>query len=449
MKRHLITELAAWKNGSDRQPLLLLGARQVGKTWLMQEFGRTHFEHTAYVRFDNDLNMKRAFEQDFDMRRLLNAIQLRTGVPVLPQKTLIILDEIQECPAALTSLKYFCEELPEYAVIAAGSLLGVEELYGTGFPVGKVERLTLYPMSFAEFLEAMDCSGYAELLAKRDFAMMGAFCSKYEEMLRYYYYIGGMPQVVARFAQHRDFRRARAIQQRLLADYRADFRKHTDASTARAMAMLWDSLPAQLAQENKRFTYAEVNRRAGAKLKTARFREPLAWLEAAGLISPVRRVRLPEMPLSAYTDEAFKLFVVDVGLLSAMCELPAEVLLEQNKVFAQYKGALTEQYVQQELRAHGCTPYYWAGSQGQAEIDFLIRMGGRILPIEAKAERNLQAKSLPAFCRRYGMKEAVRTSMLPEYAVREQNAPGNKSCTYSLTDIPLYAISSLIAEPHD
>lgn len=447
MKRHLITELEAWKNGTDRQPLLLLGARQVGKTWLMQEFGRTHFEHTAYVRFDNDPNMRRAFEQDFDMPRLLNAIQLRTGVPVLPQKTLIILDEIQECPAALTSLKYFCEELPEYAVMAAGSLLGVEELYGTGFPVGKVERLTLYPMSFAEFLEAMDCGGYAELLAKRDFPMIRTFCSKYEEMLRYYYYIGGMPQVVANFAQHRDFRRARTIQKRLLADYRADFRKHTDASTARAMSMLWDSLPAQLAQENKRFTYAGVNRQSEQKLKTARFREPLAWLEAAGLICPVRRVRLPEMPLNAYTDEAFKLFVVDIGLLSAMCELPAAVLLEQNNVFAQYKGALTEQYVQQELRAHGCQPYYWAGSQGQAEIDFLICAGGRILPIEAKAERNLQAKSLPAFCRRYGMQEAVRTSMLPEYAVREQNAPGSKTYAYSLTDIPLYAVSCLVTEP--
>lgn len=443
MKRHCITQLETWKNGGDRQPLLLLGARQVGKTWLMQEFGRTHFDHTAYVRFDNDPNMRQAFAQDFNVPRLLDAIRIRTGVPVLPQKTLIILDEIQECPAALTSLKYFCEEAPQYAVVAAGSLLGVEEQFGTGFPVGKVERLTLYPMTFAEFLEALNEENYAELLAKRDFGMIRTFSTKFEEMLRYYYYIGGMPQVVAHFAQHRDFRRARTIQKRLLNDYRADFRKHTDAATARAMSMLWDSLPAQLAQGNKRFTYANVNRMAGEKLKPARFHAPLAWLEAAGLVNAVRRVRLPEMPLRAYTDDAFKLFLLDVGLLSAMCELPAAALLEQNSMFGQYKGALTEQFVQQELRAHGCTPYYWAGSQGQAEIDFLISTGGRLLPIEAKAERHLQAKSLPRFCRRYGMKEAVRTSMLPEYAVREMSAPGAEPYTYALTDIPLYAISCM------
>lgn len=446
MQRHLITQLKAWKDGEDRQPLLLMGARQVGKTWLMQEFGRTHFTHTAYVRFDNDPNMKRAFEQDFDVPRLLDVIRIRTGVPVLPQETLIILDEIQECPAALTSLKYFCEEAPQYAVVAAGSLLGLEELYGTGFPVGKVERLTLYPMSFAEFLEAMDGGAYAELLIKRDFGMMQTFSTKFEEMLRLYYYIGGMPQVVAHFAQHRDFRQARVIQKRLLADYRGDFRKHTDAPTARAMSMLWDSLPAQLAQENKRFTYADVNRMAGEKLKPARFRAPLAWLEAAGLVCPVRRVRLPQLPLRAYTDEAFKLFFLDVGLLSAMCELPAAVLLEQNAVFARYKGALTEQYVQQELRAHGHTPYYWAGTQGQAEIDFLISVGGRVLPIEAKAERHLQAKSLPRFCRRYKIGEAIRTSMLPDTLTRDMNAPGGEPYTYRLTDMPLYAIGCLAAE---
>lgn len=443
MKRNLISQLVAWKNGEDRQPLLLMGARQVGKTWLMQEFGRTCFAHTAYVRFDNDPVMRRAFEQDFDVPRLLDAIRIRTAVPVLPQETLIILDEIQECPAALTALKYFCEEAPQYAVMAAGSLLGIEECYGTGFPVGKVERLTLYPMCFSEFLEAMGAGAYAELLAKRDFGMVSTFCTKFEEMLRYYFYIGGMPQVVAHFAQHRDFSKARAIQKRLLADYRADFRKHTEAPTARAMSMLWDSLPAQLAQENKRFTYADVNRMAGEKLKTSRFREPLAWLEAAGLVCPVKRVRLPELPLSAYADEAFKLFFVDVGLLSAMCELPAGVLLEQNRIFAQYKGALTEQFVQQELRALGHTPYYWAGKQGQAEIDFLICAQGKILPIEAKAERNVQAKSLPRFCRLYGMREAVRTSMLPDYAARDMNAPGGEPYAYRLTDMPLYTISCI------
>lgn len=443
MKRHLITQLETWKNGGDRQPLLLLGARQVGKTWLMQEFGRTHFSHTAYVRFDNDPAMRLAFEQDFHIPRLLDAIRIRTGVPVLPQETLIILDEIQECPAALTSLKYFCEEFPEYAVIAAGSLLGLEELYGTGFPVGKVERLTLYPMSFAEFVEALDGVAYAELLAKRDFGMMRTFSDKFEEMLRYYYYIGGMPRVVSDFVQNRDFNKVRTIQKRLLDDYRADFRKHTAATTARAMGMLWDSIPAQLAQENKRFTYAEVSRQAGEKVKSARFHEPLAWLQAAGLVCPVKRVRLPELPLSAYTDEAFKLFFLDVGLLAAMCELPAAALLEQNRMFGQFKGALTEQYVQQELRTHGLTPYYWAGSQGQAEVDFLISVEGRLLPIEAKAERRLQAKSLPRFCRRYAIKEAIRTSMHPDYAVREMGAPGGEPYAYQLTDIPLYAISCL------
>lgn len=443
MKRYLVQQLESWKQSEDRQPLLLMGARQVGKTWLMQEFGRRCFNHTAYVRFDNDPNLRRAFEQDFDVARLIEAIHIRTGVPVLPEKTLIILDEIQECPAALTSLKYFCEDFPQYAVVAAGSLLGVEELYGTGFPVGKVERLMLHPMSFSEFVEAVAGEQYADLLIQGRPDMITTFSSKYEELLRYYYYIGGMPQVVSHFVQHRDFTKVRTLQKRLLEDYRADFRKHTDASAARAMTMLWNSLPAQLARENKRFIYAEVNRKAGESVKTSRFREPLAWLEAAGLVYPVKRVNLPELPLSAYTDEAFKLFFLDVGLLSAMCELPAEVLLEQNRVFAQYKGALTEQYVQQELRVQGCTPYYWAGRQGQAEVDFLISVRGRILPIEAKAERNLQAKSLPRFCRLYRMKEAVRTSMLPEHAVREMNAPGGEPYTYTLTDIPLYAVSCI------
>lgn len=437
MRRWSIQKLAEWKISSRRKPLLLLGARQVGKTWLMLEFGKHHYQNIIYVRFDKDVYIKESFEKDFDTTRLLNNLHLHTGERITPGKTLILLDEIQECPAALTSLKYFCEDAPEQHIIAAGSLLGLEEHIGTGFPVGKVNRLHLYPMSFTEFMEACGYGRFVELLRSMDFDTISSFQSKYEDLLRTYYYVGGMPEVVSEYIKHGNMQIVRSVQEDLLSDYRNDFGKHATAAEQHLITEIWRHLPEQLAAEDKRFVAANV----APGIKSERLRGPIRWLRDAGLVSTVHRVRKPEIPLDAYADNAFKMFFLDVGLLSARCKLPASVLLEHNKVFSQYKGALTEQYVLQQLLADcELEPFYWAAERAQAEIDFLLQTDYGIIPIEVKAERNLRAKSLRSFCSRYGNKFAIRTSMGCYHS--SQNNPDN-SFPYQVVDLPLFAISSI------
>lgn len=423
--------------------MLLLGARQVGKTWLMKEFGKQCFEHIAYVRFDSDKRAHGIFEGDFDIQRILTALQLLVGSPIEAGKTLLILDEIQECPAALTSLKYFCEEVPELHIIAAGSLLGVEIHEGTGFPVGKVNQMLLYPMSFTEFLRGIGREKYADALQGRDWGVLNTFHETYAELLRQYYYIGGMPEVVDTYRQTQNFSMVREVQQELLDSYRRDFCKHVSPAVSTQIARIWQSLPAQLSRENKKFIFRDVHpdvRRRNAS-------EPMQWLLHSGLIHHNRRVKEPRLPLSAYEDGVFKAFVLDVGLLGAMCGLPASLLLEKNRVFGEYKGALTEQYVLQQLLSELRTePYYWANESARSEVDFLLSGEHGIIPLEAKAEQNLRAKSLFLFCSRYAISQAVRTSMHP-YERNTITLKNGQNC--ELLDLPLYALSQLWNELGD
>ena len=429
MKRYAMQQLIEWRGKPNRKPLILKGARQVGKTWLMKEFGRTQFQKVAYVSFFNNQRMKRVFDDDYDIQRILMNINIEAKVEVTPVDTLIILDEIQEAPRALEALKYFCENAPEYAVVAAGSLLGVAIHDGVSFPVGKVDTLELHPMCFREFLEAMGETALAELLGRGELSLLGDFREKYIFWLKNYYYVGGMPEAVSFFAEHKDYREVRNIQNALLAQYEDDFGKHAGNSELARIRMVWNSIPMQLAKENKKFFFGQI--KAGARMKD--YEIAIEWLLDCGLISKVYRVSKPAIPLKAYIDfSAFKLYMLDVGLLGALSELDAASILEGNDIFVEFKGALTEQYVLQELVCRNSyTPYYYTSESGKYEIDFMIQKGKQVIPIEVKAETNLHAKSLKAYQEKFGAEFAVRTSMM-DY--RQENW---------LTNLPLYAVCTL------
>lgn len=445
MNRWMIDELKKWKKNPRRKPLLLMGARQIGKTWMMQEFGRQEFSKVVYISFDDDEEMRHIFEIDYNVPRLLTALQLRAGFKPTPGDTLIILDEIQECPAAITSLKYFCEQAREYAIIAAGSLLGIAEHRGTGFPVGKVNRLRMHPMSFTEYLDAIGDGQYVDLLRHGDWQTINNFSRHLTQRLHSYFFVGGMPEAVAAFAANGDYAEVRQIQNDLLSDYRDDFRKHASAEAAVRIAQIWDSIPGQLGKEDKRFLYSGV----AEELHANQLKGPQRWLEDAGLISQVPRAITPQFPLEAFRDAAFKLYFLDVGLLAAKCGLKASLLLNRNSIFTQYKGALTEQYVQQQLRAEcGMEPYYWSAERAQAKVDFLLPTEDGVFPMEVKAERNLRARSLQSFYRRYRRPLAVRCSMSP-YSEQEVEIPATKTTkagSYTLLDIPLPAVCRVAAE---
>lgn len=429
MKRYAMQQLIEWKNKPNRKPLILKGARQVGKTWLMKEFGRTQFQKVAYVTFFNNQRMKRVFDDDYDIQRILMNINIEAKVEVTPGDTLIILDEIQEAPRALEALKYFCENAPEYPVVAAGSLLGVAIHDGVSFPVGKVDTLELHPMCFREFLEAMGETALADLLGRGEPSMLGDFREKYIFWLKNYYYVGGMPEAVGFFAEHKDYVEVRNIQRALLAQYEDDFGKHAGNSELARIRMVWNSIPMQLAKENKKFFFGQI--KAGARMKD--YEIAIEWLLDCGLISKVYRVSKPAIPLKAYIDfSAFKLYMLDVGLLGALSELDAASILEGNDIYVEFKGALTEQYVLQELVCRNSyTPYYYTSESGKYEIDFMIQKGKQVIPIEVKAETNLHAKSLKAYQEKFSAEFAVRTSMM-DY--RKENW---------LTNLPLYAVCTL------
>ena len=431
MLRHAMTDLVEWKNRPGRKPLLLRGARQVGKTWLMREFGRLHFKNVAYINFDDNERMAALFQGDLDIDRLIVSLQIEAGITINAADTLLIFDEVQEVPRALSSLKYFNENAPEYAIIAAGSLLGVALHQGTSFPVGKVEFLDLYPMTFTEFIDAMDMRQYAELLAvdPPDFNMITTFKGKYIDALRQYYYIGGMPEAVYAFAQRHDFEEVRRIQMRLLDAYDQDFSKHAPNDIVPRIRMLWNSIPAQLARENRKFVYGHI--RGGARARE--YELAMQWLLDCGLIHKVNRITKPDMPLMAYVDQgAFKLYMLDVGLLAAKSNLDLKSLLEGNRVFEEFKGALTEQYVLQQLLSDcRLQPYYWAAERATAEVDFILQIESDIIPIEVKAEENLKAKSLKQYVEKFSPEYAIRTSM-SDYRKEEW-----------LTNLPLYALRSI------
>ena len=422
-------QLKQWKNRKNRKPLILKGARQVGKTWLMKEFGKTHFKYTAYVNFDNNDRMADVFENDYNIDRILMAINIETGVKIVPEETLIIFDEIQENPKAIAALKYFYENAPEYAIIAAGSVLGVAIYKGVSFPVGKVDTLELNPLSFREFLLAVGEEGLVQLIDQMNIPLLETFRDKYIDWLKKYYFIGGMPEIVSSFVEDKDFSEVRRLQKKIIELYENDFSKHTTENELPRIRMVWNSIPMQLAKENKKFFFGKI--REGARAKD--FEISIEWLLDCGLVRKVYNVSKPAMPLKAYTEfSAFKLYLLDVGLLAAMSDLDMKTILEGNSIFVEFKGALTEQYVLQQLVADTeYTPYYFTETKSEGEIDFLVQKGQNIVPIEVKAEENLKAKSLKVYCQKYTPPYAVRTSM-SNY--REQDW---------MVNIPLYAICKL------
>lgn len=429
MKRKLLDNLIEWKNRDGHKPLILEGARQVGKTWLMQEFGRTQYKKVAYINFDRNLKMRETFEIDLDTKRLITAIGIDAEFKITPEDTLIIFDEIQECPRAITALKYFNEDAPDYDIIAAGSLLGVAHHSGTGFPVGKVEFLQLYPLSFTEFLNAMDKEQHVELIEKKDYEMIKIFSNKFEDLLKQYCYIGGMPEVVYDFVKNKDFNRVRSIQKRILASYERDFSKHIPANIVEKARMLWNSIPTQLAKENKKFIYNAIKKGARAK----EFETALTWLKNNGLIYQVHKITKPGLPITAYADlDAFKLFILDVGLLGALSGLDAKTILGKYEIFQEFKGAIAEQYVLQQFKNMENIPiYYWTNETSRSEVDFVIQIDSKIIPVEVKAAKNLKARSLKIYIEQFKPELALRTS-LADYKKTE-----------NLVDIPLYAIEKI------
>ncbi len=429
MQRYALKHLIDWKNKKNHKPLVIQGARQVGKTWLMQEFGKKYYEQVAYINFDVDVKSREIFDIDYDTERLIMDIGLATKTKINAENTLIIFDEIQECPRALTSLKYFRENAPQYDIIVAGSLLGVACHEGTGFPVGKVSFMNLFPLSFEEFLLAMGEERFVELLNKKDFKTIKLFNNKYEKLLKQYCYVGGMPEIVQDFVENKDFESVRNLQKEILSAYEEDFTKHIPTNTVAKIRLLWKSIPAQLSKENKKFIYGAA--KEGARARD--FEAALSWLINSGLVYRVNKITKPDLPITAYEDfNSFKLFVLDVGLLGAMTDLQADTIIDGNRIFEEFKGAIAEQYVLQQFKTIKDLPvFYWSNETSRAEIDFVIQIKSDVVPVEVKAERNLQAKSLKVYMEKFKPNYAIRTSM------------ADYKKTDNLIDLPLYVIEKI------
>ena len=432
MYRIAIEKLYKWKNSKRRKPLIIEGARQVGKTWLMKEFGKQAYADTVYINFDSNSRMADLFSADLDTDRLIMGLELYAGRKINPDNTLLIFDEVQEVPRALASLKYFYENAPQYHIVCAGSLLGIALHQGTSFPVGKVDFLKLYPLSFSEFLMATGNERFAELLKNQDYEMITSFKQTYIDALKHYYFVGGMPEAVQSFAESKDFNEVRAIQKRILAAYEQDFSKHAPNEIVPKIRMLWNSIPSQLARENKKFIYGLV--REGGRARE--YETAIMWLSDCGLVHKVSRVNAAGIPLKAYEDlKAFKLFIVDVGLFGCMTGLRQRTLLDGDDLFVEFKGALTEQYVCQQLKTiEDLGIYYYTNDRGSCEIDFVVDTGEQIVPIEVKAETNLRAKSLKTYRERFEPELSVRTSMA-DYKKEDW-----------LLNLPLYAIENITVE---
>ena len=429
MYRIAIEKLYRWKESRRRKPLIIQGARQVGKTWLMKEFGRSAYRDMVYINFDSNSRMAELFASDLNTDRLIMGIELYAGKKIDPDSTLLIFDEVQEVPRALSSLKYFYENAPQYHIICAGSLLGIALHEGTSFPVGKVDFLELYPLSFREFLMAVTGIQFAKLLDSQDYKMITSFKQTYIEALKQYYFIGGMPEAVENFTEERDFYEVREVQKRILEAYEQDFSKHAPLEIVPKIRMVWNSIPSQLAKENKKFLYGLV--REGGRAKE--YETAIMWLCDCGLVYKIERVKGGGIPLKAYVDQkAFKLFVVDVGLLGCMTGLSPKILLDGNDLFTEFKGALTEQYVCQQLKTlENLSIYYYTNDRGSCEVDFVVDTGERTVPVEVKAEVNLKAKSLKTYYEKYQPEISIRSSMA-DYRPEEW-----------LMNLPLYAIEEI------
>lgn len=429
MYRYKIEELKKWKKLKDRKPLIIRGARQVGKTWLIKEFGKQEYQQVAYINFDDNERMNQLFSGDFDIERIIQGLKIESGVNIEAENTLIIFDEIQETPKAVTALKYFCEKANEYNIVAAGSLLGVAMHEGTSFPVGKVDFLDLYPLNFFEFLEALGEKKLVELIKNNDIDLINVFSDKLKQYLKQYMYIGGMPEIVDSYVQNKDFGEVRRKQNELLTAYEQDFSKHAPNAVVPRIRQLWNNIPTQLAKENKKFIYGLIKQGARAR----EYELALSWLIDCGLVYQVNRVNDCKVPLSAYQDfSAFKLYLLDVGLLCAMANIDATTIIDGNEIFVEFKGSLTEQFVLTELKTNTDVPiFYWSADKGIAEVDYIIQLGKNNIPIEVKSNENLQAKSLKSFVQKYDTKVNVRTSM------------ANYRKEDWLINIPLYMIGNI------
>ncbi len=429
MQRTLMADLISWKTNPYRKPLILWGARQVGKTWLMKEFGKEQFENVVYVSFYNNQRIASIFDQDYNVARILQALKIELHTQIVPGETLLIFDEVQNALKVVESLKYFQEDAGELHVIAAGSLLGVALHEEISFPVGKVDELWLHPLNFQEYLLAREEPELASFIDDWRNPEVSAFKDRYTELLREYMIIGGMPEVVDRFRISHDYTEAREIQLSILHQYEGDFGKHAKTGLLPRIRMAWNAIPLQLAKDNRKFFFGQV--KTGARAKD--FELALQWLSDAGLIHLVHKTEKPAMPLKSYVDmSAFKVFMIDIGLLCALGELDIDSVLLGNDIFVEFKGAITEQYVLQQIIAAGkYTPYYYVGEKSTYETDFLIQKKGDVLPIEVKAGVNLRSKSLRVYYDKFKPRYAVRTSM-EGTAVQDW-----------MINIPLWAIASL------
>ena len=428
MKRDIYNKLLQWKNDSNRKPLIITGARQVGKTWIMREFGKNEYANVVYINCDNEKRIETLLSEDYNIDRILLGLQAISGVNIKSDKTLIIFDEIQQIPRGLHLLKYFYEENPEYHVMVAGSLLGITLNQGVSFPVGKVDIMEMNPMNFNEFLEAMGQEQLLKVLNTNDWKLIDSLSTKYIELLRQYYYVGGMPEAVYSYCKDKNLAQVRNIQNNILKAYRNDISKHAKKSESVKIGQVLDSLPSQLSKENKKFIYGVI--KTGAR--AAEYELAIQWLIDAGIVHKVNRIKEAKMPLKFYEDiSAFKLFLLDMGLFACMCDVPASEMLVGNNVFVEYKGAFAEQYVLQQLVCQNVKPYYWSSEKTPSEIDFVIQKDNKIIPIEVKAEVNVKARSLRQFITNNPELKAVRFSMLG-YAEQDW-----------MTNIPLYYISAI------
>lgn len=429
MQRFAMQKLVEWKNKKNKKPLVIMGARQVGKTWLMKEFGKQYYDKVAYISFYNNARMRRVFEQDYDIKRIISAINIEVGFTVSADNTLIIFDEIQNAPKAFESLKYFNEDAPEYNIIVAGSLLGVALHEGVSYPVGKVTTLNLYPLNFREFLYAVGENVLADALKTKDYKLIDSFSEKYIYHLKNYMYVGGMPEAVNCFLNNSDYYAARDVQKEIILQYRGDFGKHISSIELPRINMVWDSVPMQLAKENKKFFFGQIKKGA----RSSEFEKAIQWLIDSGLIYRVHKVNIPHVPLSAYKELSFfKLFFLDIGLLGAMSELDLHSIIEGSRLFIEFKGAFTEQYVLQQIVSDTeYSPYYYGTESATFEQDFLIQKGMNAVPIEVKAETNIHSQSLKAFYNKFHPEQSIRLSLLN---YQEQDW---------MVNIPLYAVCNL------
>ncbi len=408
MQRDAYQLLLNWKNQTKKKPLIVQGARQVGKTWLIQYFGKKEYKEVAYFNFEANKALHQLFDKGFDISKIVQGLEIIGRVSINPGKTLVIFDEIQACPEAITALKYFNENNPELDIIAAGSLLGVAIHSGVSFPVGKVEFMTIYPMSFHEFLNALGESKLLKAIQKNDLALIGLVKDELAELLKKYLLVGGMPEVVEAFSKSHDFIQTRAIQKNILAAYENDFSKHAPNNQLPRIRMVWQSIPGQLAKENSKFIYSVL--RTGARAKE--FELAIEWLKDAGLIHKTTRITKPGFPVNSYANWSdFKIYLSDIGLLCAMGDVDHEIVLNDDDLFREFKGAISEQYVLQHLVKEGYQTFYWNPENATAEVDFVIQRKNAIIPIEVKSATNLRAKSLGVYFEKYRPSNCIRTSL--------------------------------------